>query len=498
MISIRAQQRFGTFFLILYWLIVLALIVETKLSAPVFILTITASGLGLLMLSGVLYLHWSYSVYIIFLAFEGLYAVDQYGSHTYAHNLFEFFLLLSWFVSRALGRVGPYRSCALDVPLGCFLTLNILSIFWSGNRWLSISFSIKFILILAGSFYATMVIVRDRSMLQRVLSIILAIAVLNSILCYLLYLAYPDIASITIVDPGNLFKGCLSLFLNEASMGRRGHGLAHQIITSIWLSFGVHILFYRLLSNIVSLRKKLCYIALMLFFLSAMQTTLSKMPVLALAASFTVHVLMTRSLQGWFLTTMSLFLSLLILAFVLGNSADLTNAVEYTQHGLNASAEYSSTESRITWWSQVITAGLDHSGLGCGSGNSIAYLDPQGPHAHNAYIAAFSELGYPGLLLFLGIIVMAAVHFLSSLRNCSNLPDRNLLVMLFSMYLNILLNIMTNGSYLEPLLWFIMALNLATIRIVQERGDAPEQRHSISSSIQAIHSRGIFDRGAGI
>jgi hypothetical protein len=459
------QKKSGILFLLAHWLVVVLLIVELKLDASATVLLTTTAGLCLFFIFGLLHFHWLFLVYVTYLPVMAVMLSDRDFSYAHPHSVVELFLLASWFISRAMGRVGPYRPTSVDILVGLLVLLTVTSILWSDSTWIAVVFIVKFLLTLGGCFLATLVAVSDRPMLGRILDLTMALGVINSILCFFFVITYPNFESINIM-PKSMDWAHFHVLLNDpGGIGKRGHGLGHPIYTSIWISFGIHIVLHKMLFTRGVLRN-LAWLLLILFFLSAMQSSLSKGPMLALIPSFAAHMLLTRKFRGWLLTSSILLLWGVALGFVIGNSTDLTSALKLTRHQLSASESYSSTESRLTWWKQAVPPGLENGGMGVGAGNAIKFLDPKGPHPHSAYVSVLSELGYPGLLLYLGIVAWGLVHGLAAIRRCKDPTDRSILVLLFCWYLNVIFNILTIGSFQEPVYWYTLALSVAGARIV--------------------------------
>ena len=105
--------------------------------------------------------------------------------------------------------------------------------------------------------------------------------------------------------------------------------------------------------------------------------------------------------------------------------------------------------------------GLTHPLLGVGIGNfipSAAYFTPHGLTVHNIFLGIFSELGFAGLLLFVGIVI-CNFRILRRMMKNDNDPEvaqigRALLIQHVAIFTA---SLFVPGQY-EMLVWFTLAL----------------------------------------
>jgi putative inorganic carbon (hco3(-)) transporter len=126
-----------------------------------------------------------------------------------------------------------------------------------------------------------------------------------------------------------------------------------------------------------------------------------------------------------------------------------------------------SAESRLETWTLSLRMLADHP-LGVGPGNFGLYAGRynamyQGRDAHNTYVRCFTELGIPGFLLFLALIVNAIVISKRNIQKAYNLPPEyraQILMPSFGLAVGLCMmlgcGLTVTLLYTEALWWFLL------------------------------------------
>jgi len=155
------------------------------------------------------------------------------------------------------------------------------------------------------------------------------------------------------------------------------------------------------------------------------------------------------------------------------------------------SQEDDSTQTRVTAWLAGIRMGNEFPLTGVGPSNFThvnmnIYMSSNPFVQHNVFIQAFSELGYPGLLLFVGMILGCFYNnrYTRKLLAEKQLKDPFLIGLSHGLDL-CLVGFIVNGFFITvlyyPMFWIIMILSVALHDVVQRIVVSAETKSNLES-----------------
>jgi O-antigen ligase len=384
-------------------------------------------------------------------------------------EVFVLLVFLLWCFSRAANLAAPYPKTPCDLPILLFVGLSLLSFLWSDE---TIPWIYQFLKLSCGlgAFFLTIIFINNHKILNTVIWFVIIMGVINSILCFASIYTYPDFGYSSLFESKHF---ALVAIFNDEAIGKRGHAFAHPLTTAYWLNFALILSFGKFMT--IHGYKKLALGVLMFLMLTAHMTTLSKTPLLALIAGIIFFFYASKPIRKVFFTTAVVLIVIVIVSFILANITDLENSTRYTYNQMSGYNEYSSTTSRMSWWTASIKKSLEFYGFGVGLGGISKYLTPATtPHSHNVYVNTFGDLGFIGLGLLLLIYFLAGKTYVTALRQCKNEYYRYILLSYISGFVIMLLFILTDYDYTATILWWYMGLGFAIAKLATQAAPADE------------------------
>lgn len=180
---------------------------------------------------------------------------------------------------------------------------------------------------------------------------------------------------------------------------------------------------------------------------------MSKGSVLSMLAVAGLIILAVRHLRLRLFQSAAVVALALVCCFLAVHSVDLVKHIKVIGQQTQVGGERSSANDRVVWWGQALDKTMETDGAGVGAGGIFQYLDPWGPHAHSIYLSTLSELGFPGLILFLLVCIVSLVHFCSVMRRCKNTTNQLLLLMFTANWVNMLVYGFLDLTYSEATVW---------------------------------------------
>lgn len=422
----------------------------------------------------------SYYLLIILLNLSSIGFFKVIHQKLYLYPLGDLFILivfLLWGFSRAANLAKSYSKTPCDIPLLLFVGLSILSLLWADDykswmyQFLRLSFGL-------GAFLVTILLINNHKILNTAIWIIIIMGVLNSIICFVSIYTYPDYTHIKLFE--SKYANFVIFFNDTSVVGKRGHAFAHPLTTAYWLNFALILSFGKVIT--IQGYKKLVLCFLMFLMLTAHLTTLSKTPLLALIAGLIFFFYSYKPIRRVFFISVGVLIVVIGVSFILANITDLENSTRYTYNQLTGYNEYSSSTSRMDWWTTSVKKSLESYGLGVGLGGTPKYLTPikiphshiNAPHSHNVWVNTFGDLGFIGLGLLVLIYFFAFKSYVAALRQCKNEYYKRILLSYISGFVIMLLFILTDYDYTATILWWYMGLGFAIARLATEA--TPEYR----------------------
>lgn len=354
---------------------------------------------------------------IVALQFQSLGLFFAIGDQTpLSFNLYEAVLLLScvaWFFNRSIGLIPPYRGTPIDFWLIAFTLFISISLLWSEDPIRGIWELKRFLIFLFFSFPVVLTILTSKGRVEAFVTLMILCGLINTaVVFFSQFFSYPDFASFNIFEEK---AGWTLMFLfNEDQTGNRGHAFGHPLFTAVWLNVSILMCLLRFLIS-TTRGKRLMYACLGLLTLAGHISTMSKGPLLGLLAGVAFIVWYLPQMRRRMLTVAISLVMMLILAVLISSGPELGKRLAVTSYQVAGADEASSAGSRLIWWDQALQAARASDFLGTGVGGVLQYLENKPPDPHNIYIAAFSELGIGGLVLFLVLIVRAlSIYFIST------------------------------------------------------------------------------------
>lgn len=369
-----------------------------------------------------------------------------------------------WFVSRSINTVAPYPKTACDIPLLLFVSLALLSLFWSHDFYYGVDQMLRLFFVSIGSLVLALSIINTHSIINKIIWFIIIIGVVDSIICFFALYTYPDYPAT------NLYKAKdfqIYLMFNMHFVGKRGHAFCHPLTTALWLNIALILSFGKFITTKGNI--KILIGIIMFLLLTAQLTTMGKGPVIAIIGGFVFLFLFIKPLKKAFFISIIILFVTIVTSFVLANITQLKKVSAVTAHQMTYGDEDSSTSSRTRWWSTGIKKGLETYGLGVGIGGIRKYLYPRGvPHTHNVYVGAFAELGFIGLSLLLLIYFITFKTCFEALRQCKSEYYKRILLAYMGGFVMLLIDIATDSNYVIDLIWWYIGFGLALAKFAKE------------------------------
>ena len=165
------------------------------------------------------------------------------------------------------------------------------------------------------------------------------------------------------------------------------------------------------------------------------------------------------------------FVGMGVVAFVV-----ITSIPEKQLNRFKASGTDNTSTLRLKYWQDGIKITNDLPLTGVGFANWIPYYhryyNPKGQVPHNIFIQASSEIGYPGLLLFVGMIVVTWVSNAQTRRVVRRAKLEGKFISLMAHALDAaLIGYLISGFFVTvlfyPYFWFNLAMTSALFRVAQ-------------------------------
>lgn len=369
-----------------------------------------------------------------------------------------------WFFSRSINLAAPYPGTVCDMPLLLFVGLSLLSLLWTNDFFHG---TVQMIILFFGlvvAFVVALSVINSHTRLNTVVWLMIIIGVFDSIICFFSIYSkytYPDYTEIPLYDYKNFG---LTLFFNFA--GKRGHAFIHPLITAFFLNFALMLSFGKFITT--KGNKKVAIGIIMFIMLTAHLTTLGKGPLLALIMGIVFLFYFIRPMRKVFFISISLLIITIIVSFIVGNIVELENSLRFTSHQMTGYDESSSTSTRISWWKISIEKSIESFGFGVGIGGIPKFLKPVAPHAHNAFIGAFGELGFLGLGLLLFIYFLAFKSYFKAFMECKSEYYKRILLTYIGGFITLVLTTFYSFNYTLDSAWWYLGLGFALIKLAEK------------------------------
>lgn len=368
--------------------------------------------------------------------------------------------LVSWSLAILLKTRTKPASSPGDVPLFLFWTWALLSLLWSHNFTNGLHDSLRLSLGLA-SFFLITSLARNRQVLERIMAIMIALGVVNSLLT-IAYL-YSDFALICKWTFGNWLGIKIAFWLNNliTPMGRAmGFATPHDTAATMIIPLSFSAMFFFTLQD---KKKRFLAASAFLIMFAACTATMAKGPILSILVGIFFVFLHLRPLRGKIFTASLLLLLLTLFCFALTRFHGLSQ--DTAQLGVDlqvASADpdrMTSLENRITAWSIGFKKLWDTGGLGTGIGGFNQYL----PYhwIDGAHPVTLFDLGLIGLTIYILLLISAYLHFKNNICTTASQFYKRRLLCFQGGLVAILLSWFVSFSYTHVYLWYYLGIGYA-------------------------------------
>lgn len=209
-------------------------------------------------------------------------------------------------------------------------------------------------------------------------------------------------------------------------------------------------------------------------------------PLAALATSSRGAVLAfgVACLGIWYKSRRKIF-TLVLLLIVAGSYTALIPKDNWTRFQSMGTDEDRTGQSRRELWRSGVRMANEYPLTGVGPNNYI-YVNQEIYHSglnqvqHNVFVQAMSELGYPGLILFIVMIIGCFINHRKVRQILNEKKMNNSFLYGLSHGLDIcLIGFMTNGFFITvlyyPFFWVILVLSVSLLNIVKNTADKVEE-----------------------
>ncbi len=410
----------------------------------------------------------------------------------YIYTILDSYLglaIIIWGVSRAIKVVEPYPGCPLDSLITMFVGLVLLSLLWSQDFDIGVLQAYRFLMVILFSIVLSLSIIKDWRHMNTVIWLTIALGVIDGILCFISLYVYPE-WPVLYEDTSKYYL--LKIFFNIESIGKRGHGLSPPLTTAFMLGFSLFLVMGQFL--VAKAKKWRSFIGvIMLFIMVALTSTLSKGPLISTVGGFMFLFTQLKPLRGKLVTASSGLVAAIIFSFVLANITDLGKTVGFTKHQFSIE-EGTSISTRKEWWKTSVKKGIESYGLGVGVGGLPRHLKPFVSDPHNVYVSAFAELGFPGFLLFIGLLYKAFSYFMRAVRESKSEYCKRVTLAFIGGYVQILLALFLQFDYMNYLLWSYLGFGLviARLALLAPSGFMDEGLPYYAKKCSIVHSKSYF------
>jgi len=379
-------------------------------------------------------------------------------------NILVLMAALSWFFARMAKTRLPYPKTALDLPMVFFFGWFVMTLFWTPD-WstgLIVLFALTFCYL---GFFLSVTVIRTKKILNIAVWILIFVGLINA--AVVAYSLHGEPVWKELYRSENV-----SIFFNFIHMARkRGMGLIYSPMTSYILN--VAIMLAVTMCLVTTSRKRRCVLAAMVLFMTyAHLATLSKGGAIALLAGLSFLTVTSAPLKKRFLTTASVIVMVLIIAAVL-----VPNTWPWPERAVFFQGRQS-LAPRFLIWEAGFESFITTYGFGFGGG---AFFP-----AHSIYLQILYELGIPGLMLWVWLLLKLVFSVRAVLLNESVDPYYRTMTLGFSAGMIAILTVaLADSYYFEETMWTFLGVGMAIINLANGSA-AKHQEGAVKTCDNAI------------
>lgn len=359
-------------------------------------------------------------------------------------NLTAIIAISCWLFARMANTRPPCPGTSLDLAMWLFFVWAFCSMLWTPD--LSTGFLKIFLLSCCYfGYYLSIAIIRSTRILNTVIWLLILIGVTNAAIAVYSLHGEPIYKEIYHVED-------ITLYVVFTWMAKeRGMGLSHPSFTAYFLNISIFLSIGMFLVT-TDLKKRFILALIGLFMVYGHLTTLSKGGLLGLLAGLLFLILTHGPLRKHLFTSLSVIAITLVILFPL-----VYLSWPDTGELLRGRASLS---PRWHIWEAGFEDLVKSYGFGYGCG--MFYF------AHNILFSVLFELGIPGLLIFLWILMKVFLTIRSSRKKMLSPYYEKMILALSAGMVSIMASGMFDFFYWDGIMWTFLGISMAVINLANE------------------------------